>query len=110
MATKEQIKEAAFGLRVINVQIKAGKTTCGSGDGTFCKHCSWRVGGGQENCDIYGPLKTSEPNSEGWILRHPDCLAGETAVTQLTDTAYAQGYAQCVEDARVAHAQGYKTR
>lgn len=77
MATKAQIKKAAFSLRVINVRIQAGKTTCGSGDGKFCKHCSWHVTGGGERCDIFGDLNTSKPNSEGWILRHPDCLAAE---------------------------------
>lgn len=70
--------------KTLKLEINCGEKTCYSEPGTPCQFLRTRKFGTVYFCNIWhdinersGPLPLEE-NSEGWLLRRPECLqAGE---------------------------------
>lgn len=69
--------------RTLSINIRCGEKTCAWTPGKFCAYVRTRRFGTVFICDLFGPLE----QMEGWLIRHPSCLAASVEVGRLNDGA-----------------------
>lgn len=74
-------------LKILQLEINCGETTCASKPGVFCKYLTTSRFGQQFNCQLFSEVddrgrlielkEHQSGNLKGWIARHSNCLKYE---------------------------------